>query len=74
MSIAALVKDQFIVNCIVLDDNDDVAALAGLFDVDSAFILDGMDPTPGIGWSNATGSWEPPPPPPPPEMDAVSDE
>ena len=67
MMIAALVKDQVIVNCIVLGEDDDISTLPGLFNVDEAFIVDGMDPVPGIGWSKETGSWEPPPAPEPDE-------
>lgn len=66
MSIAALVKDQVIVNCIVLGEDDDVSALPDLFDVDEAFIVDGMDPVPGIGWSRVNGVWIAPEPTPEP--------
>ena len=69
--IAALVKDQVIVNCIVLGDEDDeVSTLPSLFNVDEAFLIEGMDPIPGIGWSKVTGFWEPPPAPEPAEEPA----
>lgn len=69
MSDIALIKDNVVVNCIVIDESVDVDSLVTLFNVDEVIALADIDTPIGVNWSKVTGSWEPPPRPVVPVID-----